>query len=63
MPGFSVFASFRGKETSDLDTKYVFELGKMSSLTYEKLADHDRIPLSVESTVPGGWMGGWIRWN
>ena len=47
MPGFAVFAQFRGKETSDWDTKYVSELGKISSLTYEKLADHDRIPLRL----------------
>ena len=33
------------KETSDWDKKYVSELGKISSLTYEKLTDHDRIPL------------------
>ena len=45
MPGFTVFAQFRGKETSDWDKKYVSELGKISSLTYEKLADLDRIPL------------------
>ena len=45
MPGFAVFAQFRGKETSDWDKKYVSELGKISSLTYKKLADHDRIPL------------------
>ena len=32
-----------------MDTKYVFELGKMSSLTYEKLANHDRIPLKGNS--------------
>ena len=47
MPGFTVFAQFRGKETSDWDKKYVSELGKISSLTYEKLADHDRIPLII----------------
>ena len=47
MPGFTVFAQFRGKETLDWDKKYVSELGKISSLTYEKLADHDRIPLKV----------------
>ena len=28
------------------DKKYVSELTKMSSFTYEKLADHDRIPLN-----------------
>ena len=32
------------KELSDCDKKYVSELGKMNSVTYEKLADHDRIP-------------------
>ena len=33
------------KETLDWDDKIISELSKMSSLTYEKLADHDRIPL------------------
>ena len=37
--------NLRGKETSDWDKKYVSELSKKSSLTYKKLADHDRIPL------------------
>ena len=47
MPGVTVFAQFRGKETLDWDEKYVSELVKISSLTYKKLADHDRIPLKV----------------
>ena len=56
MPGFTVFAQFRGKESSDWDKKYVSELGKISSLTYEKLADHDRIPLKKMGSL--AVMGG-----
>ena len=47
MPGFTVFAQFRVNQISDWDKKYVSEVGKISSLTYEKLADHDRIPLTI----------------
>ena len=35
-----------GKKTSVLDENHVSELRKMSFFTYEKIADHDRIPLS-----------------
>ena len=43
--------NLEGKGTSDLDKKYVSELSKMSSFTYKKLVDHDRIPLTVANSL------------
>ena len=50
MRGILVFAWFWDYQISNQDNKNVSEIGKTSALTYKKLADCDRVPLS---NVPG----------
>ena len=65
MRGILVFAWFWDYQISNRDNKNVSEIGKTSALTYKKLADRDRVPLSCnddfyddvsgdqESALPG----------